>query len=414
MEDDIISKFMDFTKNKPIVDCESTFALPQGVRIFAWVRAIRWFGWGFGEPLLPIFIMAFSHTFAEAGLFSSTVQITSLISLPIIGMWADQFSAKRLVVWSLILSPLIGISYLLAGIWGMAVFVVVARMVNGFVWELENVGVATYYRRVIDRRRIAASFGYLDTWTNLAWIAAAILAMYLVSFVPIHYLLFGIAPFSFVAVLVALKVPKDHPISEKINHLPPIQIHRSAELWKSRVERFWLLGTLVAFSSILNSLITFFIPITAYLNGANLPMVILLGIFGALPSLFGYALGIIADKHNRYILLAFSLLCIAGISLWLIAIHAYWLKLCAVFFLGIILELCFVVQNSLITTLGSAKTYGKRGSAFEVISTFGDLAAPLILGIALDVLSFSKVAIIIGSFAIALAIIFSLKKEEGK
>ena len=43
----------------------------------------------------------------------------------------------------------------------------------------------------------------------MAWIAAAIIGMYLVSFLPIHYLLFAIAPFSIIAYFIALKVPKD-------------------------------------------------------------------------------------------------------------------------------------------------------------------------------------------------------------
>ena len=36
------------------------------------------------------------------------------------------------------------------------------------------------------------------------------------------------------------------------------------------------------------------------------------------------------------------------------------------FLLGIILELFYVAQSALITTLGPAETYGRRGSAFEI------------------------------------------------
>lgn len=388
-------------------------ALPGGVRLFAWVRAIRWFGWGFGESLLPIFILSFSHTFAEAGLFSSTAEIVSLISLPIIGMWADRVPAKRLVLWSLILYPLVGLNYFLAGIFSLAVFIILARAVNGFTWELENVGVATYYRRVIARSNIATSFGYLDTWTNLAWIAAAMLGMFLISFMPIHYLLLAIAPFSFIAYFVALKAPKDSPISNGESHHSSIFTYgKSIGAWRTWTLHFWLLGFIIFFSSIINALISFFIPITAYLAGANLPMVVLLGIFGSLPALSGYVLGLIADRRNRYVLIAFSLFFVAGIAVWLAVIHAYWLKLSAVFLLGIILELLCVVQSSLITTLGPANTYGKRGSAFESISILGDLAAPLILGVALDAIGFSNVAIAIGAIAIILAAIFLLKKRE--
>jgi MFS family permease len=412
MQNDIIEGPVASLKQKSEVHADAYMSLPNGVRLFAWVRAIRWFGWGFGESLLPIFILSFSHTFAEAGLFSSTAEIVSLMSLPVIGMWADRIPAKRLVLWSLILYPLVGLGYLLAGVFGLAVFIVFARAVNGVTWELENVGVATYYRRVIDRSNIATSFGYLDTWTNLAWIAAAMLGMFLISIVPIHYLLFAIAPFSFIAYFIALKAPKDSPISNAETLYSSIFAYvKSLGAWRTWTLHFWLLGFIVFFSSIINALISFFIPITAYLAGANLPMVVLLGIFGALPALFGYILGLIADRQNRYVLIAFSLFCVAIIAIWLAAIHAYWLKLSAVFLLGIILELLYVVQSSLITTLGPANTYGKRGSAFESISTLGDLVAPLILGVALDALGFSNVAIAIGAVAIVLAAIFLFKKR---
>jgi MFS transporter, DHA1 family, multidrug resistance protein len=412
MQNDIITKPVASNNIKSQKHTDAYSSMPMGVRLFAWVRAIRWFGWGFGESLLPIFILSFSHTFAEAGLFSSTVEFVSLMSLPVIGMWADRVPAKRLVLWSLILYPLVGLGYLLAGIFGLAVFIVLARAANGFTWELENVGVATYYRRVVDRRNIAASFGYLDTWTNLAWIAAAIIGMFLVAVMPIHYLLFAIAPFSFIAYFVALRAPKDPMTSEQtIRHSVSYPHGSFLSAWRTWTANFWLLSVIVFFSSIVSAFVTFFIPISAYLAGANLPMVVLLGIFGALPALFGYLLGRIADKRNRYVLIAFSLFCVAIIAVWLAAIHAYWLKLSAVFLLGVVLELLYVVQSSLITTLGPAHTYGKRGSAFESISTLGDLVAPLVLGVALDVLGFSSVSFTIAATAVVLAGVFIAKRR---
>jgi MFS family permease len=412
MRNDIINEPVNSCKHDPQAHIKARSSLPHGVRLFAWIRAIRWFGWGFGESLLPVFIMSFSHTFAEAGLFSSTVEVVSLISLPFIGMWADRMPAKRLVLSSLILYPLVGLGYLLAGIFGMAVFVVLARAANGFTWELENVGVATYYRRVIDRRKIATSFGYLDTWTNLAWIAAAILGMFLISFMPIHYLLFAIAPFSVVAYLIALKAPKDPIVPDGgILQASILGYVKSISAWLTWTANFWLLGVIVFFSSVISALITFFIPITAYLAGANLPMVVLLGIFGAIPALFGYPLGLIADRRNRFVLISLSLFCIAIITVWLGVIHSYWLILSCVLLLGVILELLYVIQSSLITTLGPANTYGKRGSAFECISTFGDLVAPLLLGVALDALGYSNVVFVIGAVAISLAGLFLFKRK---
>lgn len=384
--------------------------LPAGVRLFAWVRAIRWFGWGFGEPLLPVFIMGFSHTFMEAGLFSSTVELVSLVSLPFVGVWADKVPAKRLVLWSLILYPMVGVFYTLAGIFSMAIFIIFARVVNGLTWELENVGIATYYRRIIGRRKIATSFGYLDTLTNGSWILSALIGMYLVSVLPIHYILFAIAPFSIVAYFIALRGPVDHLIQNS-ESVPAIKFTASLAQQNNRGQHLWLIGAITLFSSIINSLISFFIPIDAYLTGANLSLVVLLGIFGALPSLFGYLLGSVADKRDRYRLLSMSLFCIAASTIWLAAVHLFCFKLVIVFILSVVLELISVVQSSLITTIGSAATYGKRGSIFEGISTTGDLIAPLILGATLDATGFSHSVLYIGGIAVLLAVVSLIKVD---
>lgn len=390
--------------------------LPYGVRILAWSRAVRWIGWGLGEALLPVFIVAFSKTFAEAGLFSSTVDIAALISLPLIGVWADKFSAKKLVLISLLLYPLVGISYFFAGALGMAIFVVIARLANGFTWGLENIGIETYYRRIVDGSHIATSFGYIDTWSHVAWIGAAVVGMGLIVFVPIHVLLLGIAPFALIAYSIAAKAPADSP-ENALSRREQAKEKKSAFMrsyalalaeWKTWGGHLQLLSVLVFFSSIVSSLMYFFLPIDAYLTGANLPMVVLVTIFGAVPALFGYKLGRLADVKNKYMLLASGLAAMAIIALGLAVFPEYWFKLIAIFCMGIVFELFYVIQSSLITVLGSRETYGARGSVFESIITLGDMVAPLIIGITLDMIGFSNFAAVIAFGGICLAFIYAV------
>ncbi len=389
--------------------------LPYGVRVLAWARAVRWIGWGLGEALIPVFIIILSHTFAEAGLFSSSVDIAALISLPLIGLWADKVSAKRLILLSLLLYPIVGISYFLAGFFGLAIFIVIARVSNGFTWELENVGIETYYRRTIDHKHIASSFGYIDTWSHVAWISAALVGIVLVHFMPIHYLLFGIAPFALVAYVIALRAPNDSPKAEGSKKSSFMHSYvKAATEWRTWNIELWLLSVLILFSGIVSALMYFFVPINAYLTGANLPMVVLITVSGAIPALFGYKLGRIADGRNKYGLITFGLICLAVITFGLAVFPQYWFKLLAIFFMGIILELFYVVQSSLITTLGPAETYGERGSAFESIITLGDLVAPLILGIGLDLVGFSNVAYVMAVAAIVLSVVYRFLARGAK
>ena len=75
------------------------------------------------------------------------------------------------------------------------------------------------------------------------------------------------------------------------------------------------------------------------------------------------------------------------------------------------MELFSVIKGSLVTTLGPSETYGIRGSAFESIVTFGDLAAPLLLGIAMDVLGFSNLLATIAGISISFGFIYYLKQK---
>ncbi len=388
--------------------------LPYGVRILAWTRAIRWIGWGLGEALIPVLILQFSSTYAEMGLFSSFVDISSLICLPIIGLWADKVSSRKLVLISLLLYPFVGISYFLAGLLAMAIFIVVARLINGFTWEVENIGIETYFRRATSDTQIGTSFGYVEMWSHVAWIVAALVGMILVPYVGIPYLLLGIAPFALIAYAFALRAPVDYIKNnselETESSDTKFSVFKSygnaLEEWRGWDLHLWLLGALVLFSGIINALVWFFIPIDAYVGGANLSLVILLTIIGALPALFSYKLGKIADIKNEYTLIAIGLIMSSLIALGLGIIPYYWFKLVGSLLFGIILELFYVVQNRLITTLGPSETYGRRGSAFESLITLGDMLAPLLIGIGLDLVGFGNIALIVALTAFVLGVMY--------
>jgi MFS family permease len=395
-------------------DMNDNSKLPRGISVFAWARSMRWIGWGFGEALIPVFIYHFSKTFAETGLLGTIVNITSLISLPVIGVLVDKKSAKRMILLSLLLYPIVGISYFLAGSYGLTAFIVIAGAVNGFTWEMENIGIATYCRRVVDHKRIATSFGYIDTCSHVGWIAAALSGMLLVLYMPIYYLLLGIAPFALLAYFIALRAPEDS-VTEEHQHKEAAFFNafgKALSEWRTWDSELWFLGVLIFFEETVSALIWFFVPIDAYLAGANLSMIILLGILGAIPALFGYQLGKIADSGNKYTLIFCGLLGVAVILVGLAVFPQYWVKLLASIFLGIILEMFTIIQSSLITTLGPSKTYGQRGSVFEGILTLGDLSAPLILGIALDVMGFYNVVISVAVMALVLCLGYRLMRAS--
>jgi len=386
--------------------------LSHGIKSIAWARAVRWIGWGFGEALIPIFIFGFTNTFAEAGLMRSIYEIVMLLTLPIVGNMLDRMSARYIILVSLALYPFVGLSYLFAGLFSMSVFIVIARALNGLLWSMENMGVATYYRRTARPESVASSFGYIDMWSHLGWISAAFVGMiFLSAEVPLHWLLFLIAPTSLIALVIARRAPVDIPGQQaKPERVRPLLFRSYAKEWgewKTWNGHLWLLGALVLLSGFIEALIWFFIPIDAYIQGADMYLVILLSVVGAVPTLVGYVLGTFADKRNNYGLVAGGLAFAAAIMIGLAFFpHLYVWKLAASFMLGILLELFVVIQQNLVTKLGPAETYGQRGSAFESIATIGDLGAPLILGILLDAAGFAQVSYIVAFCAAFLSTVY--------
>lgn len=390
---------------EPIPHCDIK-SFPEGVRLFMWSRLVRWLGWGFGEALIPVFIFSMSVSYAEAGLMGAIYSLALVLALPIVGALADRMSAKTLILAGLLAYPLVGLGYFLAGVTGVAAFIILARGINGITWALEGTGIDTYYRRTTNRACLSSSFGYIETWANLGWIGAALAGIFLIEYVPIHWLLLMVAPFALFALPIALKAPADSP---RMGQSPfsGLALYAAAfgELrgWNIHLHA---LAVLVLFMGAVATMVGFFIPIDAYVAGADLKMVILLGIVATVPMLFGYPLGRFADRYNKYVLLAFALIATALIMVALALFPQYWVKLVASFLLGVLIELLVVVGKAMVTTLGSEETYGLRGSLFESISTLGKLAAPLLIGISLDTLGFGNLSYIVAGIAAVLAVGF--------
>jgi MFS family permease len=210
----------------------------------------------------------------------------------------------------------------------------------------------------------------------------------------------------------ALRVPKDN-IKIRLPALPSLGSYVAAfDEFKRWNIHLHLLAALVLVMGIISSLIGFFVPIDAYVEGADLGMVMLLGIVAATPTLFGFSFGKIADHHNKYVLAAVTLVVSALIVAGLAAFPFYWYKLVASFLLGVLAELLVVVGKSLVTTLGPVETYGLRGSVFESISTIGKLAAPLLIGVSLDVMGFANMSLITAAIAIVLGLAFIMLERD--
>ncbi|HSU72489.1 MAG TPA: MFS transporter [Candidatus Binatia bacterium] len=360
--------------------------VPPGVSLLSWATGVRWFGWGLFEALLPVFLFSFAHTYAETGLLSSIYNIAFMLSWPLAGMLADRVASKTIIVAGLLLYPFISISYFLAGVSGFALFIVIARVLNGVGYAFDSVGRDTYFRAHTPPKSIASAFGYSNTVTHFCWIGAVLLSMLIVPFVPLHWLFLAIIPTVIITIFMVLRLLPDH--TEKFKDGLRKAVSGGVYIGLLREMRSWSTGlqlsaVLTFFTGFIATLAEFFIPIYAYVQGASLPQVIFISVILNIPQLFGTWLGRIADRNHVKSLLA-GLGCVCLLLAVLTFSQGYLWQLVVVFGIGIVLELIDLAGDGITTHLAHPRHYGRISGAMEGLGDLGSVAGPVVLGLLLD------------------------------
>lgn len=378
----------------------------EGVRLIAVSTSIRWFGWGFAEAFLPIFLFSFAHTYAETGLLRSIYGIIFLLSLPMVSWLADNIASKRLMIGALLLYPFISISYFSAGALGIVAFVVCARVINGVAYALDSVGRSTYVRTHA-KTNIATSFGYIDSLANFWWLVAVFISVILVRYIPVHYLFLVIIPTSLIAILFVRKLPDGLTASilTKEARLSVFGSYgtffKTIVSWGRKVR--WL-AILSLFFGIVTTVGEFFIPIYAYTQHQGLWKVILLTGFATFPALFSSPLGLIADKYRRTIFWACGFSAVLLFTLAFIPVFS--VQLILVFLIGICLELLYLAVDREVTFEIPKESIGTLSGAFQGISQLSEIIGPITLGIMIDLFSMKFTLTVLSVISIVFAGIY--------
>lgn len=384
--------------------------IPREVRLMTYARAIRWIGWGFGESLLPIFILSFSTSVTETGLINSAYEISFLLALPLIGLLSDVISGRTLVIVALFIYPFISLSYWLGGLTGAVLFIIIAKTVNGVAYCMDSIGNDTYIRRMTPGRIVASAFGYMASVANLAWLLAALAGIYLVHYVSIGNLLLLVAPFSLLGFLPLIHAADDTP---KTSSAPTVKsilkplitfLKEIAALKKGLNHVVFLMFALdVAYITA-----TFFIPIAAYKAGASLSGVALLAVIGSLPALFEFWLAEFIDGNQTKRAWALSLSLVALPVLFVCAAFTSTLLMRTLVAFGVETAAIFggLALQSYATMLSRRERYGEISSVLEGAASFGYLVGPIALGLLADTVGFTYTFFVIAGIFLTIAFHF--------
>ncbi|HEY0010893.1 MAG TPA: MFS transporter [Candidatus Paceibacterota bacterium] len=381
--------------------------LNVGVRIVTWATAVRWIGWGFVEALIPIFMFSFTDSYAETGLLRSIYSVVFLLAVPFIGMLANRIRARSLILSGAFLYPFIAISYFLAGLWGAVGFIVIARVLNGLSYALDSVGRSTYLRRMSEKEHTGSSFGYMESITNFGWVLAVLASVALVGYFEVHELFLFLVPASVLAIIILFRAPKDSIEAVQglwHTYLSPrtyANFFQEVLLWNQDLKR---LAALLFILTIASASIEYFMPIELFVDGTDIPSIILFVLIFTLPSVFGGAFGWLADRApRRAITLAFITL--GWLLIILGYVSAYWTTLFLVFVIGGLLVFLGVYIDAEMTRRGDTRKYGTLAGGTLEVGEMASLIGPIIIGILIDRYDLGVAFSVLGFIIIMLSVL---------
>lgn len=384
----------------------------RGINLITWATGVRWFGWGLFETLVPVFLFSFSQSFAQTGFFKSIYYIFFLLAAPFAGLLADKIRAKHIIILGLCAYPLIGLSYFLAGFMGLAIFIVLARALNGAAYAFDAIGRHTYFRRHVPASRISSAFGYFDVISSGLWIIAAGLSIFLVRSFAIHELALAIIPTTFITILMISLVPekKRESTERAVRDIWEEGIFKT--LWKevkswSKGMRYVALANF--FIGFIAVVADFIVPIKIFEETGSYVQVIVIGIIITLPALFDFNLGKFADKHRVPALFAG----LSAIFLLIVALSftsSFVAQMVIAFLLTLSSTLVNLASDGLATVMVKPDHYGRMGGINVDIDTFGAIFGSILIGVIIDAMGFSFAMAGVGAFC--LLVLLALAKGK--
>lgn len=377
--------------------------IPQSIKMLTLARSVRWFGWGLCETLIPVVLFSFSRTYAEAGFFRSVYDIVFLLSLPVVGAIADRIPAKKILLFALAVYPLIGISYFAAGAMGAAVFVVLARAINGIAWCCDSVGADTYLRRFAYDDHLSKSFGYLSALPNFLWMVAALGSLLLIPIVPIHWLFLAIVPTSIAAYFILKRAPSDKPAFGE-GEKKTFRFVEACKNLRQYGPKIWALAGLTFFISCLDLFGTFFFPLSMLSETNDLAKVVIVTVLFALPSAFAFWLGVYIDKVSKERFLVSVFILIALLLGVLSLIDGFLFQAIGIFILGA-LEVCAgLALQALVTKASTRDHYGRVSGIMAGADELGAISGPIAIGLLIDATSMHTAYGSLGALSLGVAI----------
>lgn len=353
---------------------------PAGVRTIAWATAIRYLGWGLVDALIPIFLYQFSGSYIQTALLTSAFYLFFLISVPLAGVLADRLSARTILMASLSVYFIVGLSYYFAGTSGLIAGLILARATNGIALSLDTLGRYTYIRIHVAKEHIGRTFGYVNSISNFWYMVMLVLSLFVVNIIPVQLLFLSITFSALVAfVLIKMRLAPDR----KDAHIKGMAVFSAYKDMYHRMRLrgvgLWTLAFLAFSIGFFSAINVFLVPLYIYKHDDSLRQVIFFTGLITLPAIFSRYIGSLVDMlHRKAIFIGFtSLIIIFAIIPFL----SYAAQLAGIVIVAAFLQLIALAHITIVTHRVHAERYGRVEGIMQVASLSGVIICAFVIGL---------------------------------
>jgi len=378
-----------------------------GVKLITLATSIRWTSWAIIDPILPIFLYTLVQSYGGTGIFRSTYNLIFILCLPIVGHIANRVSAKYIIIAGLCFYPFISLSYYAAGVWGLAIFAILAKALNAIGYSLDDTGRCAYFRRHMPKNG-GKAFGYFETVTSIWYILSIVIAYFIIDKIEFKDTFIWIIPTVLMAILIILKIPKDSADAtgkkwkQYINFRSYKRAIKEFRLWSIKLKKIALVSF---FSSLVFTITDFFMPLMIFFQEENLKNVVLFAGVASIPGLFGFKISKMVEKSGNNLM--YRSLSLAALALFMfIFTNNFIIQLLLIFIINTCAIAVSISIDNRSTLLGDKKRYGTISSLFSELGALSGIIGPIVFGFLTDFTSMN-VTIIVGALILYLTSLFS-------
>lgn len=226
--------------------------MPSDVRWAIIAIAISWFFWGPIDGYYAIYLKNFNLDYSEIGWLLSMNKIISLaIAIPV-GILADKFSARKMVLASLFGYLAMPLLYYYAGLTNSIIFAIIAILSIGILKVVRNVSMDTYIKEQTPPKLSGEVWAFHDGFIPFMWSVGVVAGSLLIMYFKIYEL------FLLVIIGILIKIGIFYRLSEakKISKKKLHHIHKKSllERMKRGFKHFMSLDSKILFLLLLTFL----------------------------------------------------------------------------------------------------------------------------------------------------------------